>query len=691
MSQYLTGTATVTNNSPTVTGTNTLWLANVTAGDSFTVAGDGVMYDVASVDSDTQVTLSVPYAGTTASGAVYAIGTGFTVPDSFPEMSQGDIETATIFTRAMRTIQGKFNSLIDQAALANAQIFMSVAGGITGTSSGEFFFAVSGTSYTLYINDNGEEVEQVKFATFAEVYDLKVLAAASAEAASTSETNASDSADDSANSKSLADDARDITLGYRDETKAYRDDAVAVVTGGTATLEPEAGKIPLADAEGVIDSAWLGQYDPGIKQRREDLLKQATLSLDFANNKYEVYEGPVNSLTQMPFNTALDFTRGSTATARTATGKIQEVLTDEQRLVGNREGLLIEPQSTNLHEWSEDATKGFSRAGSGHYTISSNEIMAPDGLMTADKLTCINGGNRNVVYTFDRFDSLSVDSSRVHSIFIKKADSRYIRFAANTAASNNGSRQYGISFDFDNPDLSKAVKYSDGWFRLILARESTDYTTNDLSITIGSGTNSEVGDVFVWGWMTEVGSTTPTSYIPTAGTQVTRAADNCNRTLGDEYNASEGTIYCELTYPVGAGNHHTYGRNGGLICRILPASGASFTNQFVVYRYVGELYIAFRDASRSGFDQPNRSSGLSISEGVSTKIAVSWKAGVGFTFSVAGATSVSAFSDLPPFASDFVSLTTAYDGSEFSGIKKDFRILPVALSESELSALTGGN
>ena len=111
MSQYKTGTATVTNGSATVTGSGTLWLANVTAGDSFTVAGDGVMYYVASVDTDTQVTLSAPYAGTTASGAVYAIGTGFTVPDSFPEMSQGDIETATIFTRAMRTIQSKFSGL----------------------------------------------------------------------------------------------------------------------------------------------------------------------------------------------------------------------------------------------------------------------------------------------------------------------------------------------------------------------------------------------------------------------------------------------------------------------------------------------------------------------------------------------------------------------------------------------------
>jgi len=108
MSQYLAGNATVTNGSPTVTGTNTLWLANVTAGDSFTIASTGVMYDVASVDSDTQVTLSVAYAGVTASGAVYTIARDFTSPDDFPELTTGDIETPTIITRALRKIQSRF-------------------------------------------------------------------------------------------------------------------------------------------------------------------------------------------------------------------------------------------------------------------------------------------------------------------------------------------------------------------------------------------------------------------------------------------------------------------------------------------------------------------------------------------------------------------------------------------------------
>ena len=112
MSQYSTGTASVTNGSATVTGSGTLWLANVSAGDSFTVAGDGVMYDVASVDSDTQITLSAPYAGTTASGAVYTIARDFTSPDNFPELTTGDIETPTIITRALRKIQGKFSGIV---------------------------------------------------------------------------------------------------------------------------------------------------------------------------------------------------------------------------------------------------------------------------------------------------------------------------------------------------------------------------------------------------------------------------------------------------------------------------------------------------------------------------------------------------------------------------------------------------
>lgn len=76
----------------------------------------------------------------------------------------------------------------------------------------------------------------------------------------------------------VAKDAAEEAKGYRDQAKQSEqiatiqaskatteaanakksaDDAVAVVTGGTASLSPEPGKIPLADSEGKIDDGWL--------------------------------------------------------------------------------------------------------------------------------------------------------------------------------------------------------------------------------------------------------------------------------------------------------------------------------------------------------------------------------------------------------------------------------------------------
>ena len=229
MSQYKTGTATVTNGSATVTGSGTLWLANVTAGYSFTVAGDGVMYDVASVDSDTQVTLSVAYAGVTASGAVYAIGTGFTVPDNFPEMSQGDIETATIFTRAMRKIQQRFALSGDAALIAAAGIYPDVTAGIAATINGEYFFVTGGTDLILYTNNSGEAIEQFRYASVSSI-------SAYAASASNDSASASQSAGAAGNSAS--------------EAKTYRDQASQV--SGLDTVE-QAVDAAIPQAPALID------------------------------------------------------------------------------------------------------------------------------------------------------------------------------------------------------------------------------------------------------------------------------------------------------------------------------------------------------------------------------------------------------------------------------------------------------
>lgn len=120
--QYKTGTVSVTNGSAIVTGTGTSWLAEITAGDLFTVAGDNVPYTVGSVASDTQITLSANYAGITASGKAYALHRDFTA-DGLPLLYNGDIETGTIFTRAMAIIQNHLtnwlNGLLDLSGVTD--------------------------------------------------------------------------------------------------------------------------------------------------------------------------------------------------------------------------------------------------------------------------------------------------------------------------------------------------------------------------------------------------------------------------------------------------------------------------------------------------------------------------------------------------------------------------------------------
>jgi len=86
MSDYRTGTVTVTNASATVTGTDTFFLSNVVAGDYFRVDGNGIAesslwYKIASVASNTQLTLETVYGESTESSLDYTVSGS---PKEFP-------------------------------------------------------------------------------------------------------------------------------------------------------------------------------------------------------------------------------------------------------------------------------------------------------------------------------------------------------------------------------------------------------------------------------------------------------------------------------------------------------------------------------------------------------------------------------------------------------------------------------
>lgn len=106
MSLYSAGTVIATNNSNTITGAGTLFVANVKVGDDFKVSGENAEYNVISVDSDTQIKIAPNYAGTTASGLLYSISRDFTQNYGLTEVQPGDTDWPFRMTETVRKLDG---------------------------------------------------------------------------------------------------------------------------------------------------------------------------------------------------------------------------------------------------------------------------------------------------------------------------------------------------------------------------------------------------------------------------------------------------------------------------------------------------------------------------------------------------------------------------------------------------------
>ena len=100
MAWYSTGTVSVSNGSKIVTGTATAWFGALQAGWGF-VSPDGRAYEIATVNSATQITLKKAFTGSTASGQEYA---------AFPTMS-----LAHDLVERLNTLIAGFQSVKDEA------------------------------------------------------------------------------------------------------------------------------------------------------------------------------------------------------------------------------------------------------------------------------------------------------------------------------------------------------------------------------------------------------------------------------------------------------------------------------------------------------------------------------------------------------------------------------------------------
>lgn len=283
------------------------------------------------------------------------------------------------------------------------------------------------------------------------------------------------------------------------------------------------------------------------------------LTLDFANSRQ--------------LDPRITFSRSSSATyLNPDTGLITLASDHEARF--EKDGLLIEESRTNsitysfdlgntgTGGWYTDINKGGLNGASNknYFVTQSNttDTLAPDGTYTATKLSA-----PGTILNPDATPGISEFDAAIHLVSKVSAgtgvSSFYIKDPSNFA---NGLNKIGImsggkfnpskgyaSFDLVNNQVSTANTASDakikavgnGWYRI-------SCVTGEGGAWGFNAWNALTSDLYIWGAQLEAGSF-PTSYIPTSGSTVTRAADRPSVTgtnFSSWYNHNEGSFVAKV-------------------------------------------------------------------------------------------------------------------------------------------------
>jgi len=272
-----------------------------------------------------------------------------------------------------------------------------------------------------------------------------------------------------------------------------------------------------------------------------------------------VNDGTLYSVLPVNGNGDFTHTRGSTATRVNKDGLIETVAANVPRLdyTGNIDcsHLLLEPQRQNLQVYSEEfSNAAWSKSGS---LVTADQIISPDGNLTADKLNDNNSGT-GVVQIFDNIFSLTSSGTYTFSVFAKKGTINYVALRTENFTTPSNSTSYfdldsGALGTIDSQHTAKITNYGNGWYRCSITFTLSTDVAGTLVIRANEADNTPNvvmngnKNIYLWGAMMEE-SSFPSSYIhtPTNAT-VTRSADICNDSgTSAEFNDSEGVLYAEI-------------------------------------------------------------------------------------------------------------------------------------------------